>query len=59
MADIKDKKIEELAKEAEETREKLRTIRFGTSGSKAKDVKESGKLRKVVARLLTEIRRRS
>ena len=59
MADIKNKKNEELAKEAEEIREKLRTIRFGTAGSKTKDVKESAKLRKEVARILTEIRSRA
>jgi ribosomal protein L29 len=45
----------DLVKRVAETRESLRTIRFGEAGSRTKDVKASRNLRKSVARALTEL----
>jgi len=44
---------EELAKIANDTREELRALRFGSAGSKNKNVKAARELRKIVARALT------
>lgn len=51
---FKDKKPEELAKLLAEKREELRALRFGASGGRAKDASAAGKVRKDIARLLTE-----
>lgn len=42
-----------------EKREALRIFRFGISGSKVKNVKEGMKLRKDIARILTELNLRA
>jgi ribosomal protein L29 len=47
------KTITEVEKNLVELREKLRGIRFGTTGSKAKNVKEQKNLRREVARMET------
>lgn len=47
------KTIAEVEKSLADLREKLRGIRFGTTGSKAKNVKEHGNIRREVARLET------
>ena len=39
-----------------EKRETLRKFRFGSSGSKSKNVKEGSNVKKEVARILTELR---
>lgn len=46
---------EELAKLAAGKREELRALRFNVAGSKNKDVKLAGKLRKDIARALTQL----
>lgn len=43
----------EVEKNIFDFNEKLRKIRFGTSGSKAKNVKERGNIRRNVARMET------
>ncbi len=59
MADIlKSKKDKDLNKELKLKRETLRKFRFGSSGSKVKNVKEGKSLKKGIARILTEIRAR-
>jgi len=49
---------QELAKLLIETRETLRTERFSAAGARAKESNAPGKLRKVIARALTEQRAR-
>lgn len=45
----------DLVKTLSEKREALRLFRFGEAGSKTKNVKEGSKLRKEIARIMTEI----
>ncbi len=59
MADMKDKTSEALQKELREKREGLRVFRFGTAGSRSRNVKEGRTARRDIARLLTEVSRRS
>ena len=47
----------ELAKLANDKREELRALRFNVAGSKNRDVKQAGKLRKDIARTLTQLKR--
>lgn len=49
----------ELATELAATREKLRTERFAAAGARPKDSSAPMKLRKEIARILTERRARS
>jgi len=55
IKDIKNKNTEDLSKLLKEKREELREFRFGTSGSKAKNVKATSALKKDVARILTHV----
>ena len=45
----------ELSKKLSEMRENLQSIRFGSSGSKSKNVKEVMGIRRDVARILTTL----
>lgn len=51
---FKDKKPEEITKLLGEKREELRTIRFQAAGARPKDASAGAKVRKDIARLLTE-----
>ena len=51
---FKDKKPEEIVKLVAEKREELRVLRFTAAGGRAKDASAAGKVRKDIARLLTE-----
>ena len=51
----KGKPKQDLIKTLGEKREDLRKIRFGTSGSKTRNVKETASIRKEVARIMTEL----
>lgn len=51
----KGKPKQDLIKTLGEKREDLRKIRFGTTGSKTRNVKEISSLRKEVARIMTEL----
>lgn len=55
MKDITTKTAPDLAKLLSEKREALRVFRFGTAGSKAKNVKEGMTLRKDIARIMTAL----
>lgn len=55
IKDIKSKTNSDLMKLLGEKREALRVFRFGTTGSKTKNVKEGRELRKDIARILTTI----
>lgn len=58
MAKIIDKKDSDLEKELKEARISLRKFRFDISGSRIKNVKTARGLKKTIARVLTEMRRR-
>lgn len=51
---FKGKKAEEITKLLGEKREELRTLRFQAAGGRPKDASAAGKVRKDIARLLTE-----
>jgi ribosomal protein L29 len=53
IKEIKTKTSQDLTKLLTEKREALRVFRFGTSGSKTKNVKEGRELRRDIARILT------
>ena len=55
LKEIKDKKIDEMMKLLNDTKESIRTARFCASGSKSKNVKEIGGHKKTIARILTLI----
>lgn len=46
---------EDLVKLVAEKREELRALRFGSAGSKNRDVKQASKLRREIARALTAL----
>lgn len=45
--------VEQIEKNIADMREKLRSISFGTSGGRTKNVKETGNLRREIARMET------
>lgn len=53
--DLKTVSEADLMKLVSDAQESLRVFRFGVAGSKVKNVKEGDKLRKAIARALTEI----
>lgn len=55
--DLKGMKEAELYKKLSELEENIRVLKFKAQGSKSKNVKESGTLRKQIARVLTEMRK--
>lgn len=55
MKEYKDKTITDLNKLIAEKREGIRAFRFGSTGSKTKNVKLGRTLRKEVARIMTEL----
>lgn len=58
MKDLKEKDPKALASLLAEKREEIRVIRFGTSGSRVRDVRAQRKARRDIARVLTEMKRR-
>jgi ribosomal protein L29 len=53
--DFANKTAADLAKLASDKREALRLFRFGSAGSKSKNVKEGRAIRKDIARILTAL----
>ena len=51
----KDKPKRDLVKTLLEKREAFRTLRFGTAGSKNRNVKSGSSIRKDIARIMTEL----
>jgi large subunit ribosomal protein L29 len=51
--ELRQKSKDELKKILIDTREKLRQLRFDLASAKVKNVKEAGKQRKKIARILT------
>ncbi len=58
MKELKTTKEQDLAKMLKDKQEQLRNFRFGSSGSKARNVKEGKNTRKEIAQILTEINSR-
>jgi len=54
-SNYKGKSKQDLIKTLGERREILRKIRFGTTGSKTRNVKETESVRKDIARIMTEL----
>ena len=54
MKEYKDKTIVDLTRIIAEKREQIRAFRFGSTGSKTKNVKLGRTLRKDIARIMTE-----
>lgn len=52
---FKDKDVAELKKLLDEKREELRVARFSATGARVKDMNHAAKVRKDIARLLTEM----
>ncbi|MEK7509817.1 MAG: 50S ribosomal protein L29 [Patescibacteria group bacterium] len=50
--------VEDLQKEIAEKREALRKFRFGSAGTRARNVREGRNLRKEIARMMTELNAR-
>ena len=59
MSELSNKELSEIQRELTELQIKLRDFRFGGAGSRVKNVKEGRSTRRTIARLLTEINRRS
>lgn len=55
MSEFKNKTEKELAGLVAEKRESLRAFKFGTAGSKTRNVKESATIKRDIARILTEL----
>lgn len=55
MKEYKDKTVQDLMKLIAEKREAVRAFRFGSTGSKVKNVKLAATTRKEVARIMTEL----
>jgi ribosomal protein L29 len=55
MKEYKEKTEQDLMKLIADKRTALREFRFGMSGSKTRNVKEGYKIRKDIARILTEV----
>ena len=59
MLNFTEKTVPELENLLAEKREALRKFRFGIAGSKNRNVKEGKNLRKEIAAMLTEIRKKN
>jgi len=58
MADISKQSVESLNAELGKLRETLREFRFGSAGSRSRNVREGRSLRKDIARVLTQLNAR-
>ena len=56
--DVKKKSVKDLEKIVREKREELRKFRFGSSGSRVRNVRDGRNIRKTIARALTELKKR-
>ena len=56
IENLKEMSADELKNKLAEIQESLRSFHFKVEGSKSKNVKEAGSLRKQIARILTEIK---
>ena len=56
---LKEVKDTDLAKNLASLQEEIRAFRFKAEGSKSKNVKEEGKMKKQIARIFTQMRANS
>lgn len=59
MTDFKNQENSQIEKLVAEKREALRTSRFGSAGSRSRNVRENRETRKEIARALTELSART
>lgn len=59
MSSLKDKKEKDLLEMLRDKREELRSLRFGTAGSKTRDVRAQRNTKKEIAQVLTELKART
>lgn len=59
MKDIANKTTEELTKTLDEEREKVRSLGFSQGLTRVKNVKEGRTSKKLIAQVLTELRKRA
>ncbi len=57
--DLAKKNNDDLNKSLKEKKEALRNFRFGIAGGKTRNTKEGRDLKKEIARILTELRKRA
>ncbi|MBI4121115.1 MAG: 50S ribosomal protein L29 [Parcubacteria group bacterium] len=57
--ELQSKGVDELKKLIREKRKALRLFRFGSAGSRTKNVKEGRNLRRDIARILTKVTEKS
>lgn len=55
MTDFKKHSVEDLHKDIAAKREALRTFRFGSAGSRSRNVREGRNLKRDIARMMTEL----
>jgi len=58
MKEIRASKEQDLVKMLKDKQVELRNFRFGTAGSKTRNVKEGRSIRKTIAQIMTEMRAR-
>ncbi len=58
MTDFSKQDVGELQKLVADKRESLRAFRFGAAGTRARNTREGRMLRKEIAQVLTELRKR-
>lgn len=58
MNEFEKQSVEELQKLVADKREVLRSFRFEGAGTRARDTREGRNVRKEIARILTELRKR-
>ncbi len=59
FSEFKQKSKEELKKTLEESRDKLRQLRFDLSAGKVKNVREIRQIKKITAQILTLLKQKS
>jgi ribosomal protein L29 len=59
MSDFAKQEMGELKKQLADKREALRVFRFEGAGSRTRNVREGRTLRKTIARIMTELRKRA
>ena len=58
MADLSKHDKDELVKNLSDKREALRVFRFGSAGTRTRNVREGRNLRKEIAQIMTELKKR-
>ena len=59
MVDVAKKSVKDLEKIVRDKREELREFRFGSAGSRVRNVRDGRNIRKTIAQALTELKKRT